>query len=146
MLTIEMSSMDEMIRLARVSANDFSSEFIQDLNNEIIMTTPVDLGHLRGSWVASLNEPPEEVGLGPADPSGGATMANVNAVATTMTLGDIYYLVNTAAYAARLEYGFFGTDKLGRKYSQAGRGWVAAAVARAQDIALAAIAKIKARG
>lgn len=144
MITMNWSSamMAGMIRKAKGDVQGFVSEFLQDLNNEMVFTTPVRLGFLRGSWFAGLNEIP--TGQGSADPAGG-NVEELNAVAATLTIGDTYYLVNTAAYAARVEYGFFGVDSLGRHYSQAGRGWIRAVVARSGEIAAAAAARVAGR-
>lgn len=42
-------------------------------------------------------------------------------------LGETVYIGFQAAYAARVNYGFVGTDSLGRLYNQIGRGFVEAA-------------------
>jgi hypothetical protein len=69
----------------------------------------------------------------------------MNAIAASLQLGDTYYLVNTAAYANRIEFGFFGRDSLGRRYTQAGQGFVRATLARAQQIADAVASRIAGR-
>jgi len=144
MITIKWSSAiwEGMIRKAKGDVQGFVSEFLQDLNNEMVFTTPVRLGFLRGSWFAGLNEVPTQAGS--KDPSG-ANVSELNAVVAKFTIGDTYYLVNTAAYAARVEYGFFGVDSLGRHYSQAGRGWIRAVVARSGEIASAAALRVSGR-
>jgi len=111
----------------------FAQMFVQDMNNAIVVSTPVKLGFLRGSWFPGLNQIPS--GRGSVDPSGSGTLSRLTAVALTLTLGDTYYLVNTAAYAARIEYGFFGKDKLGRNINQAGRGFIRGVVAQLDQIA-----------
>ncbi len=131
-------ALSTFVKKAQGDVLGFATEVIQDLNNEVVISTPVDTGYLQASWLAGLNDPPTGVGG-----SGGAE--EMNAVAATLTIGDIYYAVNTAVYAARIEWGFVGKDKLGRVYNQAGRGWVRAVVARAQEIADAAAARVGSR-
>lgn len=74
---------------------------------------PVDTGTLRNSFMSSLNG---QIGL-----SGPETYV---ITIGQMELGDIASFGwggLAADYAARQNYGFFGTDKLGRKYNQAGK-------------------------
>lgn len=73
---------------------------------------PVDLGFLRNSFVAGLN--------GTTALSGPiayiATIAGAN-------IGDVIEGGWTAEYALRQEFGFIGTDSLGRNYNQQGKGF-----------------------
>lgn len=130
--------------------------FLQDLNTEVIIGSPGPgnsiakdphrrgpTGFLRGSWFAAFDSP--QAGRGHPDPTGGTSVARCNMVATQVTPGQTYYLVNNAVYARRLEYGFVGKDSLGRYYNQAGRFWVRSAVARAPVLVQAAAEKV-ARG
>lgn len=96
---------------------------IQNMNNEIVVATPVDTGFMRSSYFASVNVIPSG--------QGGAGTAAINAVAMALKPGDIYYLGNVAVYARRVEYGYAGTDSLGRTYNQPGRFWMANVVDRA---------------
>ena len=88
----------------------FASRFCQALSNEIVRNTPVDTGYLRASWSPNID-------------------------ASSVTIGDVFEFSNHAVYARRLEFGFIGTDKLGRIYNQAGRGFVRAVINRADQIA-----------
>ena len=126
------AQMNAITRKVKGRILTFATMFCQDLNNEMVIATPVRFGFLRGSWFSGLNGPPD--GVGSQDPSGGDTMAELNQVALTLTIGDIYYLVNTAVYAARMEYGFFGKDKLGRNIHQEPRGFVRGVLARVNQI------------
>lgn len=47
----------------------------------------------------------------------------------SMKIGDVAQFAWTAPYARRLEYGFSGTDSLGRHYEQTGNHFVGAAAA-----------------
>lgn len=73
---------------------------------------PVDTGFLVNSSRASLEGVPTAESLDP--PLAFAKMK----VGDTVTVGW------TAAYALRMEHGFVGKDKLGRKYAQAGNGFL----------------------
>lgn len=113
-------------------------ETIQDMNNEIVATTPVDTGFLRASYYAAVNEIPSG--------EGGAGTSAINAPLVTLNPGDTYVMGNVAAYARRVELGFVGQDSLGRTYNQRGRFWIAAVVGRAAQIMEAAAARVLARG
>lgn len=97
----------------------FAVEFIQELNNEVVLATPFKTGHLRRSWWGSLNS-----ATGGA--AGGGDVGQMNAVAAEFTENDTYYGVNTAKYAAFVEYG---------TYKMAPRAFVRRTVDRAQEIA-----------
>ena len=90
-------------------------------------------GFLRGSWFASIGSPPR--GTGSADKTGGTSLGRVSTVASGLQLGQVFYLGNTASYAARVNWGFVGTDSLGRHYNQAGRYWVEGVINDAPRIA-----------
>jgi hypothetical protein len=111
-------------------------ETIQMVNNEIVATTPVKTGFLRGSYAAAINTVPAGTG------SGGAATAALNAVAAQLRPGDTYVMGNTAAYARRVEYGFVGADALGRNYNQKGRYWMRAVLANVSNIAMEAATRV----
>lgn len=86
---------------------------------------PVDLGNLRNtSFVSGLN------GSISAKGSGDAYVG----VIAGMELGDVFFGGWTAEYAMRMEYGFVGTDSLGRRYNQAGNYFANNAAAQWQSI------------
>lgn len=81
-------------------------ESVQDLNEEIVQNTPVKTGHLRRSWYASINAPVVKPGsLGEGDKTGAQEIARAAITVQGVQLGDTYYFVNGAAYAAHVEYG-----------------------------------------
>lgn len=120
--------------------NQFASEFCQDIAEEVITKTPVITGNLRASWWASINAP-GSAELAGDKPQGGVSQAAL--IAGTMKGGEVYYLMNGAAYARRVEYGFVGEDSLGRVYNQQPKAMVRNAVARAPVIAEAVLARLK---
>lgn len=82
---------------------------------------PVKTGNLARSVVVD-NQPPRVIeGLATGDYSLG--IANIR-------LGETVYIGWQAVYARRMNYGFVGTDSLGRNYNQAGFGFAEAAAAQ----------------
>jgi len=77
---------------------------------------PVDTGALRNSTRASTS------GM----PSGSSSPPEL--VFATMKVGDTVTVGWTVAYARRMEFGFFGPDKLGRVYTQPGNHYLTTAV------------------
>lgn len=94
---------------------------------------PVDSGFLRNSMVAGLNGSTAMTG---AD-------AYVMAIAG-MDLGDSVFGGWTAKYALRMEYGFTGTDALGRTYNQQGNFFALSAAQQWQAIVAQNAAKARA--
>lgn len=95
---------------------------------------PVDTGFLRNSFVAGLNGSTSLTGPD----------AYVAAIAGAK-LGDVVFGGWTAKYAARMEFGFFGQDSLGRTYNQAGMGFARKAVMQWQQIVERNAAKVRSR-
>jgi hypothetical protein len=98
--------MDEILRGlddAQGKALRFATEFLQDMNQHVVENTPYLTGNLRGSWYAGLNAEPD-AGNGPPDAGAGA-VARLNLSLASLQLGDVYYAVNGANYAAYVEYG-----------------------------------------
>lgn len=112
---------------------------------------PVDTGYLRNSLVATTDGPAliseqskPEAGR-QYDKAGDALPASVSLIITNAKLGQTIWACFTAAYAARMEYGFSGEDKLGRSYNQAGKGFVRLAAQRWQSIVDAVVKELKER-
>lgn len=85
---------------------------------------PVDIGFLRNSSFVS--------GLNGSISAGGSGDAYVGVIAG-MELGDVFFGGWTADYAMRMEYGFVGTDSLGRRYNQQGNFFAQQAAAQWQN-------------
>jgi hypothetical protein len=108
----------------------------QDLSEAVVDDTPIDTGFLVGNWQPSLNAPTlavDETGSG-----NGYAQSKVGIVVAGIKAGDVYYMVNNAAYARRIEYGFVGADSLGRVYNQPGRHMVTINIKRWDKLGLAA--------
>lgn len=115
---------------------------VQELAKEASRTVneggrvPVRTGNLSRSVVVD-NKPPRVIeGLATGDYSLG--IANIKP-------GDTVYLGWQAKYARRQNYGFVGTDSLGRNYNQAGFGFAEATAAKWPAIVQAQAAKLGGR-
>lgn len=93
--------------------------------------TPVKTGYLRSNWSAVLR--PDAI------PQPGASIDLISAAKA----GDVIYIVNPVSYARRIEYGFKGTDSLGRRYNQEGRGMVQQTVTELPQIARSVVAELR---
>lgn len=112
---------------------------------------PVDTGYLRNSLVATTDGPTlmsreskPEAGR-QYDQTGDALPQAVSLTITNAKLGQTIWACFTAAYAARMEYGFSGEDSLGRSFNQKGRGFVRLATQRWQSIVDAVVKELKER-
>ncbi len=101
---------------------------------------PVDLGNLRRSLMASTSDMPTIRADKTEFQDNG-----IELVIAGSQLGDTVFLGFQAAYAARMNYGFVGTDSLGRTYNQAGFGFVDAVAQRWPQIVTQAEAKVRNR-
>lgn len=97
---------------------------------------PVDTGNLARSLLASQQAMPK---TSDTVPSG----MDVGAFAATMDVSKPTWLGYQARYAARRNFGFVGTDSLGRKYNDAGDHFVEGAAAEWTNIINRAIAEVK---
>lgn len=96
---------------------------VQELGKRVVEATPVDVGFLRGSWQPSIGEPSRDH-EGSNDIGGTKVAAAISVLLPEIKAGVMFYLMNNAVYARRLEYGFNGKDSLNRTYNQAGRFYV----------------------
>lgn len=91
---------------------------------------PVDTSFLQNSLQGSASSmpliQPGHTGEGQSPMVGNAT--EIEALIAGMKIGDTLYFGFTAVYALRQNYGFVGTDSLGRNYNQQGRYFVELAV------------------
>lgn len=118
---------------------------VQDLAKEMTKTiteggrVPVKTGNLARSLGIQVNAPltVKEGSLFASQDFAAALLA--------MTGEETIYLGYQAAYARRMNYGFVGTDSLGRTYNQSGHGFVEAAAAKWPDILARAAVKVRAR-
>lgn len=95
---------DQFIAGSKQKLLSFATEFIQDLNQQVVERTPVNTGFLRGSWYAELNARPEAASGG-GDKEGVLSVSRMNLVVANLKLGDIYFAANGAEYAVFVEFG-----------------------------------------
>lgn len=104
---------------------------------------PVLTGNLQRSLLMSTTAMPMQSAPGTVHSNPQVTMAGVQA-------GQTVWLGFQANYAARQNYGFVGTDSLGRTYNQSGFGFIEAAIANWPTIVAAEAtyvrSKVMARG
>jgi hypothetical protein len=109
---------------------EMTVEAVQDL-------TPIKTGFLRNSLTVTIGE------IAHIDPQAtgkkGARVQVTPAAIASARLGDTLSAGFVAAYARRVEYGFDGTDSLGRSYHQTGRAMVRLGVQRFPEFVQAAI-------
>jgi hypothetical protein len=109
---------------------EMTVEAVQDL-------TPIKTGFLRNSLTVTIGE------IAHIDPAatgkGGARVPVTPAAIASARLGDTLSAGFVAAYARRIEYGFEGTDSLGRSYNQKARAMVRLGVQRFPEFVQAAI-------
>lgn len=101
----------------------------------VVGKIPVAEGDLRASLRAQL--------------MGGASAVGADSYAVALAgyeVGDNLTFEWTAPYARRIEYGFVGTDSLGRTYNQPGRFFVGANAQRFSSFVAARVAEANAIG
>ena len=99
---------------------------------EVIEKSPVDKGTFVANWQPAIGVVPAGT-LDVTDPTRGATLAKVEAVAEAMKVGDVAYLANNLPYAQRLEDGWS---------KQAPQGMVRLSVQRWQPIVDEAVRQV----
>lgn len=93
---------------------------VQKLTAGVEDGTPKKTGNAFRSWLGSTTAmPPVRPDVDEFDNTAATEVAIMG-----LDAGDTFYLGAQAAYMARLNYGFTGTDALGRTYNQAGLGWI----------------------
>lgn len=113
-------------------------QFMQD-------DVPYRDGFLRASLVVQVNQDVPKADRTASDGLGPYNEAYMKVAITGAVAGDRITAGYTMVYANRLEYGFVGTDSLGRNYNQPPRGWTRKAVARWNEAVRAATAEAIAR-
>lgn len=117
-----------------------------DFYDRLSQETPVLTGNLRNSLTASVGGGQQMV-TGPGNNAQDNTFRSgaETSIANIMNakLGDRITYAYAAPYADRLNYGFTGTDSLGRHYNQPGRFWIQRVGAEYRSIMRAAATRLR---
>ena len=127
-------AVDRFVQGARGRMDLLVQTIAQDALARVKELTPVRTGNLRAQWTIV-------TGSNSLELSGGRSESSAQAV-LQLRAGDWFTIMNPAVYAARIEYGFVGTDSLGRHYDQKGAGMMTQTISELPKIALAAIARV----
>lgn len=118
---------------AAARANEVFRAIAFDAVQRVQELTPVDTGFLRSNWTAIVR--------GDEEPVAGRVPPPADAIARAR-VGMVIVIINPAAYARRIEYGFVGEDSAGRHFNQQGRHMVGQTISEMPAIADAALARI----
>lgn len=114
------AQVSDWVRETKRTTTRVHRQAVQDFTEAVVGDTPVNVGHARRSWLGTTDAMPpirpdlKEFNNGPA----------TELTIAMLSPGDTYWLGAQAAYVPRLNYGFTGTDSLGRTYNQSGIGWI----------------------
>tara|TARA_R110000772_G_scaffold195029_1_gene305738 strand:- start:236 stop:649 length:414 start_codon:yes stop_codon:yes gene_type:complete len=92
-------------KVTREQATTIFQKIALELDSAVVFGTPVDEGRARGNWYPSLNAPSNEVDLNSTDKSGSKAVAAINALVSTVKIGDTFWLTNNLPYILPLENG-----------------------------------------
>lgn len=106
----------------------------QDALARVKELTPVKTGYLRSNWTVSDGSAVVTIQ--------GDRAASSQEVIQRLQLGQPCTILNDLKYAARVEFGFVGTDKRGRHYNQPGVGMMQQTISEMPKIAAKATARI----
>lgn len=109
------------------------------------LNTPIDTAFLVNSLTVTIGEPATIDPTASGKKGSKYRAPETAAVIASAKLGDTLSAGFVAVYARRIEYGFVGTDSLGREYNQQGRAMVRLAIQRFPEFVQAAIAEANRR-
>lgn len=135
------ANLSEWVKKVGNQADALARQVCQETSERVVENTPVDTGFLRGSWQPMIGKE-ALTGVVPAATGGAYPPPDVSLICAGIKAGDVYTMLNGAAYAKRLEYGFEGPDSLGRVYHQAGRYYVRDVVVNFDAIVAGEAAKL----
>ena len=122
----------------RIAVQSVADDMLTTVHNGGNM--PIDTGNLRRSLRGSTSAMPSiRDGVVAFSSDGGQIELTIAGAEIT----DTIYLGFQAAYGPRMNYGFTGTDKLGRKYNQAGFHFVDKAAQKWPQFVAEAIREVR---
>ncbi len=124
----------QWVKRAHALADDAFRATVLDAVSRVKELTPVRTGYLRSNCSVVPGSDVETIVPG--------TTAPPEAVVAELKLGDAATIINPVVYAMRVEFGFVGTDSLGRHYDQKGAGMMQQTVHELPAIAQGATARV----
>jgi hypothetical protein len=98
-------SLERFGKITRQQATVIVRKIALELDNAVVMATPVDTGRARGNWFPSIGAPSAQVDISSTDKAGSASAARVVALVATAPLGSTVWLSNNLDYIEKLENG-----------------------------------------
>lgn len=132
------SSTAALTALLRLSVQALANEMAKTIRNG--GNVPVDTGNLARSVMVDDKPPPEDT-----EPKERKVQQDITGGIAAILPGKDVYLGWQAQYSRRLNYGYVGTDSLGRTYNASGYGFAEAAAAKWPAIVAAQGAKLRNR-
>jgi len=135
-------SIDAWVTETKERINAAHGRSVELLGEELAKTKPEGgrvpflTGNLARSLLASKSGMPN-VADGPYAGS------NIGLIAATLKADETVYIGYQAIYAARMNFGYVGADRLGRVYNQQGNYFIEGAVAEWPNIVKTAVSEIK---
>jgi hypothetical protein len=136
---------DEWVQQTEKRMNAVFRLSTQKTVNYMQSIAPHDQGFLKASLVVLVNQDPPRADRSQEDGLGQYTEAYMKLQIAGAVAGDRVTVAYTMEYARRLEFGFTGTDALGRYYNQPPRGWSRAAAQQWKRFVAEATSEAKAR-
>ncbi len=115
--------LNDFARKAGDRANAAVREAMLEFSARVKVRTPVDTGRLRGAWNFEATTV-DASNIGIAIAAAAAFGSDAAPGLPETVIGTKIYLTNPMPYARRIEFGFHGTDSLGRYYNNAPVGMV----------------------
>ena len=129
---------DDFITRARDRADAIVRATAEEALARVKQLTPVDTGYLRANWCIVR-------GTDAVPLSGDREQLSIQAV-LQLKAGDTWSLINPTVYAARIEFGFVGEDKLGRHYDQGGAHMMQQTITEMPQLVARAIERVERGG
>ena len=140
-----LQAVNKWTRETQERSEDAFREGAKDFYDALESNTPRLTGNLRGSLVATVNGVAEMSGPTNLDYAEGSGRAESYVNIDNAKLGDRITYRYRALYWRRLNYGFYGSDSLGRMISQPGRFWIQQVGSRYRSIMRAAATRLRLR-
>lgn len=91
-------------KVTREQARTIFRVITLELDQAVVLATPVDEGRARGNWFPSLNQPATGTS-DRKDPTGAAAISDINETVASAELGDLIWMTNNLPYILPLENG-----------------------------------------